>query len=452
MTSPPPASDPRDDTPAAIIPPYQTPSPNQSIELYRGPMLVSQASATAHGDGLLVLNWLPSPRLEFSLDLPDFSTPIEDGQAILTLPQRSASAQILVTSHNYGWSKSSVHSYHRIGGIVSDRLAIDAGRRLTSLVFHLTNFPGYLGSRIRNSAQGWHGRATLSAANWRITLDSVPKLSDLERTLSAAGGYAITHVGRLERADASLFSLPEASAMLELLTHFFSFAAGRWSAVLLPVGFDTDGARQAEAWYSSKISPVGFSDSWLDAHHPEALVGTFPGFFSWWHDPIWAPSAPGAIHWYVESNVSAGSLDSSIILAQIDLELLSWIHFVEHTHTHSSSAFNPLPAETKIRQLLTWVGLPLDIPSALSSLTSFTAGPSPLDGPAALALIRNALVHPRRRASLPDRETRYDAHQLGLWYLELSLLRLFDYHGVYNNRLRPDRATGLVDPVPWASP
>lgn len=39
---------------------------------------------------------------------------------------------------------------------------------------------------------------------------------------------------------------------------------------------------------------------------------------------------------------------------------------------------------------------------------------------------------------------------LGLWALELCLLRLFGYRGKYSNRIT-QRYTGEVEDVPWAS-
>jgi hypothetical protein len=46
---------------------------------------------------------------------------------------------------------------------------------------------------------------------------------------------------------------------------------------------------------------------------------------------------------------------------------------------------------------------------------------------------------------------RWDAWLLGMWYLELVLLRLFDYEGTYSNRLVREGWIGdEVQPVPWA--
>ena len=53
------------DTPDAIVPVYLTPTPNQPIHLYSGPMRITQGSATYSGEGTLRFGWLPKPGIEF---------------------------------------------------------------------------------------------------------------------------------------------------------------------------------------------------------------------------------------------------------------------------------------------------------------------------------------------------------------------------------------------------
>ena len=48
-------------------------------------------------------------------------------------------------------------------------------------------------------------------------------------------------------------------------------------------------------------------------------------------------------------------------------------------------------------------------------------------------------------------EAYRQARELGLWYIELLLLELFEYSGLYSNRLTR-KWTGDVETVPWASP
>ena len=76
----------------------------------------------------------------------------------------------------------------------------------------------------------------LKADNWRVTLDCIETSRDLENKLSSSGGYAITHIGKIERIDESEFEVTEAKNLLDALHYFFSFVRGIWSTPILPVG------------------------------------------------------------------------------------------------------------------------------------------------------------------------------------------------------------------------
>jgi hypothetical protein len=68
-----------------------------------------------------------------------------------------------------------------------------------------------------------------------------------------------------------------------------------------------------------------------------------------------------------------------------------------------------------------------------------------------MAAIRNTITHPtpanRAKYSSHTNQARYEAWQIGLWYLELCILRVFGYQGTYRNR-----CTGKVEQVPWVPP
>lgn len=109
-------------------------------------------------------------------------------------------------------------------------------------------------------------------------------------------------------------------------------------------------------------------------------------------------------------------------------------------------------AEEKLRQLLTWAGIPVSIPTELPDLTTFASASNWNTGPHALAGFRNMLVHPRDRTrtifEMPI-SAKLDLQQLAFWYVELVLLRFIGYRGDYVNRQRA-RWVGEVEPVPWS--
>jgi hypothetical protein len=77
-----------------------------------------------------------------------------------------------------------------------------------------------------------------------------------------------------------------------------------------------------------------------------------------------------------------------------------------------------------------------------------------VDAPQAFTEVRNALVHanPNKRQKLQGLTGRamLEVWNLGVWFLELTLLRIYGYTGSYGNRLNMQRWQGEVEPVPWA--
>ncbi len=162
-----------------------------------------------------------------------------------------------------------------------------------------------------------------------------------------------------------------------------------------------------------------------------------------------------AIHWYLEANKNSGLTEGSIIMAQTALELIyNWLLIEKEGILVGKDAEN-INAANKIRLLLSRINIPYDVPITLKNLhTYFTKSKDAVDAPEIIVQIRNAIVHSqmeRRKAlsAIPDR-AKYEALQLCLWYIELSLLNIFGYTGDYFNRsLGAKFSEGGKQTVPW---
>jgi hypothetical protein len=302
-------------------------------------------------------------------------------------------------------------------------------------------------------------RLTLRGGGWIITLDGVDDYGEFEKYLEANSGFGVTQVGRIEKEDHSPFSADEALNTLDALTWYVSFAAGRWTGPFLPSGFDADGGRVWDVWDCHRSVPFRSRTSWLDRTHGEQYESPFPGFMRRWLDDTWQEIVRVAIHWYVEANAQAGSIEGSIVLTQTAFELLASAVLADHHGWLSSEGYEKLSAADRIRLLFLWAGIPTDISSELDALfklakayEEFMVNKQP-DSAAAMTAIRNTITHPTRK----NREkfgrhpsaARTNAWVLGLRNLELCLLRLFDHRGTYADRIRR-KWLGEVEPVPWA--
>lgn len=452
--------------PLAIEPVYTTERVNAEVKLYQGKLEVGSGAAGASiGTGRCSLAWAPTPAVAFELPRYSQKKHVDLGTNEIRLVDKKAVAQAFVTetTHTSGMMPPKMKRGRRrprrgIRGVLTNAAQFGSDEGLSSILFHLPNFWSYVGGPVRDKGitTSWSARATTEAGSWRLTLDRLRNGSELIDALKGLSGYAITHVGRLARADGSQFTGADALDYFEGLRWFLSFARGFWVSPILLVGATEDGRQVWERWELPRILSRWRSvGRWFNDHAAEGFAA-LPGFWRRFSDPHWKEPTRLAIWWYVESNGSAGGIEGSIVLTQAAFELLSHTLLVEDRKQLSDAGFGKLPASDKLRGLLAACGIPLGVPANCADLAKLTSAEAP-DGPGLFTFIRNAVVHGdtknRRRLGQISTDARLDAWSLGLWYLELILLRLFDYGGSYSSRLFRSGYKGEeVEPVPWARP
>ena len=311
----------------------------------------------------------------------------------------------------------------------------DDSTTMQRLVFHLFNFKDILGT------------ANLGTNDWQVELRPLTETSDRFKKLKAEGGYALTHIGCLRKTDGSNFSGKEAAEKLRALRFFISFAKGIWCEPVCAVGFDKSDNRIWESWLSPRESwhsPI----SWFDPHHCEQLANLFSGFMMRWDDENWRDALREVIYWYLNANYSPRGIDAGIILTQAAIERLSYEYAVKDKKLIEAKGFKDLRASDKFRLLFSSLDISIDIPIDVPKLKELAQQFNWLDAPHTLTEVRNSLVHPEHKQRGQFRSAIYETWKLGLWYLELSLLRICGYSGTYSNRLVSEWV-GQVEDVPW---
>jgi hypothetical protein len=333
-----------------------------------------------------------------------------------------------------------------------------------SVKLHVPNFHNYIGARVvfRGRYGPWPSRSrlTLMHEEWRIYLDQDPQLDQRENSLRANGGYAMTHVGIIERADGRAFRRRDIEDLSSCLHRFLSFARGFWCGPLVLEGMGRRGALWTEWSSEALLTDWQGVASWFPLRDVSEVTVAFDGFCELWNRPLWKRPLAGAVHWYIEANLNAGAIEGSLILAHTTLELLAWIFVVGDRGVLSASHFDKLSSQERLRELLSTLRIPTAIPASLQAVWKWAAATRPQhsvadDGPSVITRMRNALVHPKpaRRSVLEQASgpARVQARQLALLYVELVILALSGYRGKFINRLRtgvtPTEATAVV---PWA--
>ncbi len=306
---------------------------------------------------------------------------------------------------------------------------IQSDAKIRYISFGVLNFLRFLGA------------TELVHEDLRITITEDTNLSANAKLLDKTGGYAVTHIGRIERHDGGIFSVEKAEHILRGLRAFLSFARGAGCGLTLVKAAYPDGREAILEWGSAHTDPWRCSyNTWLTKlDGGDNLSQAFPGFWELYSDPSWRDVLSRTIDWCLNSKSSA--IHVGIILVQAALESLCY-KTVGPNNEGSMGEF--------LSKSIGQIGLCTAIPQSCNNLDNFFKNCSRVDGngPRAITELRNDLVNAKRKYG-DSAEAQMDALRLGTWYIELILLKKFGYQGRYINRLAIAEESPF-EKVPWA--
>ena len=410
--------------------------------------LVIAGKASGTIDGRLYFRWLPSTAMEFEGSYSGPTVDAEAKDATLRIDELGLSAPVLITSPPLGPFRE------QIGGVFRSSATIAARPTFDRLQFCLVNFPEYIGAPITYAIDGsrryFTGRLQVASPGFLCIVDEIPEVRELRQAAAQDAGFVISHVGELKPVEGCL---DEASTqeMLDMLRLFFGFLRGAWSGPVFPQGF-TEHQKTWEQFAAWKVSEAREVSTWLPQRNPLDLNRLFAGFVERHSNPAWQSPLRTALSWYVEANSSGTAHETRLVLGQVALELLAWVELVETRQIHSRRDFKGLGAAARARSLLDHLHIPCDVPSHFVELQSLQEGEAS-DGPGVVVRLRNALVHSGEKNPTTIKSVSgvqsWQAGQLALQYVELSLLALCGYQGKYARRCWRGRKGEDEVFVPW---
>lgn len=438
--------------PPAVDPFYSCVRPNQPIVLFRGRVDLVGTARTERYRGGIVLEWLPSPTLRTWVRgaASELATNSIMGTADVAItprtPRQSVPRQAKTTR---GGPRTAATSFETGSHLLNYECG-DGAAGLSHGLLHVANFP-----RLHGRPVAWPdgsvdpGRLLFEGGGWTITLDPVQHIAGLEKELKADGGFALTHTAKVERTSGATFT----SAELQDLTHAFTFFCWLCTEArcgpMLPVGFDDQSRALWARWNPTRTESFPAAQTWLDTLYASEAETLFPTFMARFADPYWRQVLSHAIAYLIEAG-RPNTIERATIMAQVLLEAVSYSWLVEERKLRTHDSFEDRTAAENIRAMLLDMKAPVAIPKNLPALaTTRSKKGTPVDGPQALVLKRNEIIHRRRPAPTPNYDPLIDAWRLGAWYSELVVLRLCGFNGQYRSRLSDNVWTGVVEPVPW---
>jgi hypothetical protein len=438
--------------PPAITPFYAMPRPNAPIVLFRGRVDLADATATERHRGGIVLEWLPSPAVSVwargavsDLALNAIMEP--DSVAIVPrTPDDHVPAQSKTTR---GGSQSAGTSFETRRKLLSHECG-DSAAPLSYALLHIANFP-----RLRGRVVTWPdgsaapGRMVFESGLWRIVMDEVQDADAVVKELNGSGGFALTHTARVEQVSGGTFTVPALAELVEAFTFFCWLCTEARCGPVLPVGFDDQGHAVWSRWNPTVTESSPSARTWLDPAHSGGAEALFPLFMDRFAHPYWRQVLRHAIAYLIDAG-RPSPVNRAIIMAQVLLEAVSYSWLVEERKLRTHDDFEHRTAPQNIREMLQDMRVPVAIPAKLTALaTTQNSKGNPVDGPQALVIRRNEIVHHRPAAQASDYDPMIEAYQLGAWYCELAVLHLCGFTGLYRSRLTDNADLGAVEPVPW---
>ena len=334
--------------------------------------------------------------------------------------------------------------------------ALDTGEPLHSVHFGLINFPDFMkqGSVesfvLDDGREGYRvGKAVqMSGPPWLVEIRAVDNIEQVRKSLSQLRGYGLTHRGSVRRSDGKPFSKESVQSMIEALTLFCSFARGAYCGLTLVTGTNRAGEPIWERWGVSNVEAWKGHRSWFDALNGQILEDVFPGFWALYRGFQRDERTRIALEWYLESNAQK-ALHSSIVLSQAALERLSFLQVGDRLAAKQMGRKGRETEGEWIARALSQARVDCRIPPSCPALEQLRRANGFDHGPHTIVKIRNDLIHQDMSHGILPVDVYRQARTLGLWYVEMLLLKLFDYNGVHANRLTQEWR-GQVEPVPWA--
>lgn len=444
--------------PEIIDSPIKMSEPNEQIIIYSGQFEIKQDANNCKVNGQIFYNWLPNAGPHFSGNIS-----IENLKMLDTIENKER-FNIIVDGLQFGEGiitlsqiKNSTNDIYVEGLVIGPAILGDKTIAVSSVLFSIPNLRDLIGLPVQKTTETnitcSLGRFIFENDEYVITIDKSYKFKEQKSLLNSKGGCLILYAGELKSKKQSII-LEEVMDTFHCLNKFLSFLNGRRTAALFTHGYHKNSLVWSD--YSRYIVDNFKSvQTWPQMHSIDGLNELWKEFSKIWKDENDKYFLSSVIHWYVEANGNSGFIEGSIIMAQTALELIYNWWLIENKKLIIGKDTDNISTSNKLRLLLSQLNIPYSPPTSFAHLQTLIKNNQDInDAPEAFVQIRNAIVHSqeekRKKLSNIHALTKLEALQTSLWYIEMSLLSIFKFKGMYLNRCSGEKWNAMAEEyVPW---
>jgi hypothetical protein len=431
---------------------------NSPTQIFDGIFEIHLSKKVIPIKGTITFFWYPRTGVYFEgypdIELKDLVHIGHENDDLIVFVNGLECGKGFISSINYG----SKGSNSLIKGTFANRAVIgDNSISVNKFLFSIPNLREFHGQLFKvindDGIFTSRGRITLENDDYLIIIDKSKDYKNLSKSLHEKGGFLILYDGEISGKKGPM-TFEDSNNIVHCLGAFLSFLNGRRTSPFFIHGIYEKEVKWCN-YTNYIIDDYKSVHSWPQRLSIKGIETIWRKFYLLWKDSDNRNFITSFIHWYVESNGNSGFTDGAIIMAQTNLELLYNWWIVEDKKMITGKDSENISASNKIRLLLSQIGADTSVPVKFNELNKFVKGNTEInDAPEAIVQIRNAIVHSqnekRKKLSKIHFLAKYEALQLSLWYMELSLLRILGFQEKYFSRCsNADYISQAEEIVPW---
>lgn len=320
--------------------------------------------------------------------------------------------------------------------------------KLNKLNIPIVNLVDIGNDIVEKENQLYRGASFFEYKDWNIKIIKNNEFRSIYEDLKRYNGYAITHTCSITSKN-KYFTFNESKFVMNQMFSYLSFISGRRIYPYEIIGFK-NGEKAFTKYQQKIIDPWKSCNTWFPVGLREPYPNLFKNFTYLWENEPWKNYRNIILGTYYEAFAPV-TLENKITSVLITLEIISRIYLTQITKSVSNRQFRNNSNYNRLKTLFESLDIPLTKPQEFLIEKTNNQQDDPLRY---FINTRNSIVHPKQNTDL-NFTRLHTSYYLGLWLLEIAILKILKHDDRYRNRLSSNKWMGISENggsyyfVPW---